>query len=324
MDLARQAAPYLAQMPGERIGKELLDTLANAARDRGIALLRELGCTDILVPELEALSGIEQGGYHHLDALSHSLEVVRIAGEILDGSVAPTGIEPEVLAEARKAVLTQPLVGVRTRPGLMALAGLLHDIGKAPCREVRSDGRIRFTGHEAEGASMAGSIARRFRLTGRETQYLRAVVKLHMRPCMLGAEVDPPTPRALGRLLREARSRTPDVGIIALADRLAARGPAATEDLLRRQASAVDDLLAMWLAQSRRSEDASPLITGLDVMRELSVSEGPLVGEVLAEVQAATAAGEVDSRQEALEVAREFLASKSPSPGQSEVECVDG
>ena len=45
----------------------------------------------------------------------------------------------------------------------LALGVLLHDVGKPPCRQVDETGRIRFSGHDKEGASMARDILRRLK-----------------------------------------------------------------------------------------------------------------------------------------------------------------
>ena len=51
---------------------------------------------------------------------------------------------------------------------MLALAGLLHDIGKPSTYEVAD--RIRFNGHDRIGASMAEKICHRLRLSKRQTE----------------------------------------------------------------------------------------------------------------------------------------------------------
>ena len=50
-----------------------------------------------------------------------------------------------------------------------------------------------------------------------------------------------------------------------------------------------------------------PVLRGDDLMRELGLEPGPLIGRLLEEVRGAQAAGEVQTREEALEWARQAL-----------------
>ena len=43
---------------------------------RGLELMGELGATAVVLPELEALRGVEQSRFHHLDVYGHTLEVL--------------------------------------------------------------------------------------------------------------------------------------------------------------------------------------------------------------------------------------------------------
>ncbi len=46
------------------------------SRSRGLQILDELAATPALLPELEALRGVEQNPYHHLDVHGHTMEVL--------------------------------------------------------------------------------------------------------------------------------------------------------------------------------------------------------------------------------------------------------
>jgi len=65
--LARREARSAAEAAGERQLAELRQLLAASDPLRGIALLDELDLTAVVLPELEALRGVEQSPNHHLD-----------------------------------------------------------------------------------------------------------------------------------------------------------------------------------------------------------------------------------------------------------------
>src|SRR6185437_16750534 len=73
---ARAGAPRLARVAAERIYAELRRVLAAARPGDGMRLAIELGCAAAVLPELEALRGVEQSRFHHLDVLDHTLEVL--------------------------------------------------------------------------------------------------------------------------------------------------------------------------------------------------------------------------------------------------------
>ena len=63
-------------MSAERVFIELRRILASPRASDGIELMGELGATAIVLGELEALRGIEQNRFHHLDVYGHTLEVL--------------------------------------------------------------------------------------------------------------------------------------------------------------------------------------------------------------------------------------------------------
>ena len=62
---------------------------------------------------------------------------------------------------------------------VLALGTLLHDVGKPPTLQVKD--RIRFDGHVEAGASIAGEICRRLRLSNEDTERIVALERNHLR-----------------------------------------------------------------------------------------------------------------------------------------------
>jgi poly(A) polymerase len=58
-----------------------------------------------------------------------------------------------------------------------------------------------------------------------------------------------------------------------------------------------------------RSGPPPPLVGGDDLLAELGIEPGPTIGRLLEELEAAQYAGEVSSREEALELARGLVGS---------------
>ena len=122
-----------------------------AARARGArADGRDSGCSTAVLPELEALRGVEQNVYHHADVLGHTLEVLD-AVVAIEADPASAGLGGELAAPVA-ALLAEPLADELTRGTALRFAALLHDAAKPQTRGERPDGRVTFVGHDSEGA----------------------------------------------------------------------------------------------------------------------------------------------------------------------------
>jgi len=298
----------LGQAPGERIARELLATLDSPRAAALPEVLEGLGLADAVLPELASLRGIGRFGFHHLDAYEHSMETYAFVAAALSGESEPPGVGAELWSSMIEVVSGEPLPGVRARRAIVLLAALLHDVGKPSCMAQDDDGRVRFVGHERAGGEIARQVAARLRLSRLETAHLAALAEHHMRPCMLGSTEEPPTARACARVFRLLLARTPDVCLLALADRAASRGPASTPEVVRRQMEATARVLELWLAERKREPEGRPLVTGRDLMTHLGISGGPIIGRILTELGVAEAAGELHDRDAALALARELMA----------------
>lgn len=303
----RESAGMLASAAGERVGYEVMRAFAGERSAAFARVLEDLGLLPEVFPELLELAGLYQGGYHHLDAYEHSIEALRLADAFLsppgDDNASDAGLPRDLAVAVRSEVTTVKLSWVRSRPALLRLGALLHDIGKPRARTVDDDGRTRFSDHPRLGAESIATLGERLKLSRGERHYLTVIVREHMRPCLL-AFGESTTPRAYGRLLRDVGELAPDVCAVSLSDRLAARGPATTDEALRTQTGTVARIVRLWLASKTEEGGAAPLIRGRDVMTALGLPPGPLVGRMLAEVRSAQLAGELSTPGEALEFVR--------------------
>jgi hypothetical protein len=94
-----------------------------------------------------------------------------------------------------------------------------------------------------------------------------------------------------------------DVTLLSVADRLATRGRKAPEAIARHLELA-GEVLAAALDWREAGGAPAPLLRGDELARELGIPEGPGLGRRLEALREAQFAGEVASREEALEVAR--------------------
>jgi tRNA nucleotidyltransferase/poly(A) polymerase len=136
----------------ERIRDEINLILTGPRPADALQLLSKLKLLPFILPELEALKGVEQSPVHHPegDVWTHTLKCM------------------ESLVEHQKK-----------RSVTLAWGMLLHDIGK-PVAAKRSAGK-NFNCHERDGAKIAEAIGNRFRLSRGEIETISALVLDHLK-----------------------------------------------------------------------------------------------------------------------------------------------
>jgi poly(A) polymerase len=298
--LARTEAARAAEPAGERQLAELLQLFAAPDPLRGLAALDELGVTAVVLPEVENLRGVEQGPNHHLDVHGHTLAVLEHALEVEADLDRFAGERAAEVGE----LLAEPLADGATRGTALRFGALLHDIGKPATRGER-DGYVTFIGHDRDGAEIVGGLCGRLKASRRLTQHLQALTLHHLRLGFLVHEAPLPR-RRVHEYLRATEPVAVDVTLLTVADRLSARGggPFATDEMIEAHLALARDMVAAGL-DWRRDGPPPPLLRGDELAAELGIDEGPELGELLAELEAARYAGEVSTREEAVERARQ-------------------
>ena len=150
----KEAISLVSSLSSERISIELRKLLSAARPSVGFRIMQNLGLLDKILPELNALVGIEQPfKYHHQDAFNHTLLV-------LDAS----------------ANMDMDLD--------MRMAALVHDLGKAKTQKKEADGNIHFYGHQIVSKHQFLDISERLKLSsaGFDIERIALVVEHHMEP----------------------------------------------------------------------------------------------------------------------------------------------
>jgi putative nucleotidyltransferase with HDIG domain len=300
LELARRDATRAAEPAGERQFAELRAIVRGQSPLRGLALLDEIGATQSVLPELEELRGVEQNPYHHLDVLGHTRAVLERAIEL----ERPERLE-ELFgshAEALVALLAEPLADELDRAGGLRLAALLHDVGKPATRTVTDEGRVMFLGHDRAGVEIVGSLCARLRTSRKLRKHLESLTLNHLRLGFLVHE-RPLSRRQVYDYLRATAPAPVDVILLTVADRLATQGPKTSPEALEAHLDLARELMGDAL-EWQLNGPPKPPVSGEDLATELGIPEGPELGRLLAELAAATFAGEVTSREEAVERAR--------------------
>ncbi len=296
---ARAGASRLSGVAAERVFEELKRIITADRALEGLRLMDALGVTAVVLPELVALHGVQQSRFHHLDVHDHTLSVL---GETIALQRNPSGVfgaHAEPVAE----LLAEPLANELTRGQALRFGALFHDIAKPETRSVTAEGRVTFIGHDAAGARMAAAALARLRASERLSDYVAAVTRHHLRLGFLVHEV-PLSRRAIYRYLHATDPVQADVTVLSVADRLATRG-AKSDVAIAKHLALAEEMIAEALAW--RARPPRPIVRGDEITRELGISPGPQIGKLLAELEELSFTGEVATREQALDRARELL-----------------
>ena len=298
--LARESAPATAQVAQERVFAELKRIIAGEGVIASLALMDALGLTAALLPELEALRGVEQNRYHHADVHAHTIEVLE---QTLALQADPGGVLGAEHAAPVAALLAEPLSDEVDRGFGLRLGALLHDVAKPATLGHREDGTPTFVGHDSAGAEVARGILTRLRASEKLKAHVAALTRHHLRLGFLVHET-PLSRRALYRYLTACVPVEVDVTLLSVADRLATRGRKAQESIARHVDLAREVLPAAleWRAAGRRA----PLVRGDALAAALQVEPGPELGRLLAAIDEARFAGDVTTADEAIALAAQL------------------
>ena len=316
----RQAAPQLTHISTERVRDELFRILAGPQPATSLRALDMLGVFSVILPELVQLKGLEQSPPHILDAWRHTLEVVQKL-EVITNAFSPQfnpdetanlliGLAVMKLGKYRQQIgrhLEQMLNPDRSVKSLLFFAALFHDIGKPETGQRDVKGVIHFLGHEKAGEHIAAHRAQALHLSNAEVERVRLVIRGHLRPRLLSNTTILPTRKAIFHFFRDTGAAGVDICLLSLADLLGTYGPGLPGDLWAQHLEVVRRLLEAWFEKPEESISPPALLNGHDLMNELHLEAGPVVGQLLAAIQEAQATGQIHTRQEAFDLSKGLL-----------------
>jgi len=304
---ARADAGRVWDTPGERLRDELVRTLRLPGAPRAITRMDDLGILGAIVPALEDARGVDQSEYHDRDVLGHTLEVVRIVGD-LARDPAPVF---RSLAPAVEASLARPLADGLTRGEALLFAALLHDMAKPATRDVTPEGRVTFIGHDRLGAEMADALCRRLRVSTRLREFTTHLVRFHL-PLGFAVHQAPLSLRGMHRYLRATGPYAGEIIVLSAADRIATDGPRTTPAQIERHLVLAREVMRVHLELEARGPAARP-VTGDQIADALGAPPGPWLGAVMHDLEEEVVVGAVRDRDGAIQFARRHLAGEVPA-----------
>jgi poly(A) polymerase len=254
-----------------------------------------------ILPEIDALQDVLQSDFHHLDVYEHTLAVL---AQVIALDADPGQSLGSEHAEAIRALLDEPLGDEVSRRVGLRFAALLHDVAKPATRSELANGRIGFPAHDELGARSAREILRRLRASERMRAHVAALVGHHLRLGFLVGRA-PISRDELYSYLSAAGPVAADVTLLSVADRLATRG-ARSAEMIDAHLELAREVIGEALRWHR---DGAPraLLRGDELAAALGIAQGPLVGRLLTALARASFNGEIHTREQAIDYARNQL-----------------
>lgn len=286
--------------------RELFDALLAERPAEVLRAMDDAGALTELFPELEAGRGFVQPELHYYDVLNHNLAAVDAVDTALSRGRANDELREAMGWVDLDASLEPEIDGVPLR-ALVRLGALLHDVAK-PATATVVDGRLRFPRHGPTGAEMMAERLPHLGFEERSTRLVAKLIRYHLRPGEL-IKSWPVTDRAVRKFVHDQEGQVLPLLLVNLADGWATQGPRYTREHYRRHLAFVNYVLARsWAAIEAEEGGEPPLVTGDDLITELDLESGRLLGAVLTSVRHAQQEGAISNRDAAIALARSVLA----------------
>jgi putative nucleotidyltransferase with HDIG domain len=235
-------ASLITNISNERIHDELLRILKSENAYDGVLLLKNSGLLQFILPEL--MQGIE-------------------VSQVRPGRHHTTDVFTHNVLSLKFCPSKDPVV---------KLATLIHDVGKPQAKSTDEEGLVIFHNHEIVGAKIAAKICERLRFSKKDTEKIVSLIRWHMFSVNENL-----TDAGVRRFIRRVGvDNVKDMMDLRVGDRLG--GGTQTAESWR-----------LKLFKEKIEEQLKPApfsindlaIDGNDIMKELKIKPGPVIGKLL-------------------------------------------
>ena len=319
----RQAGPQLGRVAAERIRDEFMQMLKPALAGRSIRLLERLELLWYICPDLRGLREAAGPGrdawQHTLAALDRAADILnvlvgRLPGELSENlTIGEAALHLGRYREQLADVMGESLVGERRVEQIFCLAVLYHATGW-PDEPSDSETQAAEEGPR-QAASRAARRCRELRLSSAEGRLVETMIRHHRLPRRY-PEAEGLTPLAIHRYFRTAGEAGVLAALLHLADFLADQTPPAPLTPWRERLVVVRALLEARFERSKELLEPPLLLRGDELIAELNLKPGPVVGAMLSALAEAQVQGSVQTRTQALDFVHRW---RDPSLGEGQV-----
>jgi tRNA nucleotidyltransferase (CCA-adding enzyme) len=261
------------KVSAERIRDEWVKTMKARRPSRAFDLMRTTGILGVTCPELLEGVGMEQNKFHAYDVWRHGMECM-------------------------DACVGDPI---------LRIAAMMHDVGKPRTRAVGDKTHdFTFYDHDRVGAEIVEPICTRLRFSNDERQRITALVRHHL----FHYSADWSDAAVRRWIRRVGKDRVEDLYTLNEAD-VRAKGRDFETDLA--SLASLKAHVARVLAAGAALATRDLRVNGRDLIQELSLKPGPILGEILdALLEVVTNDPALNEREALLAAAREIVNTRRP------------
>ena len=132
------------------------------------------------------------------------------------------------------------------------------------------------------------------------------MIKYHIYPSHVMTSVQI-TEKIMMRYVRKMDTNSIDAVILAQADRLSARGPEITDEIVERNITSLNMLLRFYLETRETLKPLPKLLDGNDVMKILNIKPSKKLGEIMEALHEAQISGDVTTKDHAVEFVKKLV-----------------
>lgn len=247
----------------ERVTEEFFKILKSPKPSVGLELLYNTGVMKVVFPEVANLGGVEQRkDFHHKDVFFHTMQVVDNVAKVSDNI-------------------------------WLRFAALMHDIAKPPTKRFDDKVGWTFHGHEEKGARWMKYIFKRMKLPFSKLDYVRKLVRLHLRPIALIS--DNVTDSAIRRFVVTIGEDLEDMITLCRAD-ITSKNPKKVTRYLSNYDRVMEKVRDVKERDKLR-EFQSP-VRGEEIMKICNIPPSQKVGEIKKTIENAILEGEIGNNYE--------------------------
>ena len=296
IQLVKKYADLIEKPTKERVQYELMKMFSGRYSDKALLKLDECGLLEKIFPFVNELKQVPPNSHHHLDLFHHSIETVKQVQILYENS------SEEVIKHMDKINF-----GGFSRLAHLKLACIMHDIGKFSTWTIEEDTkRHRFIKHDEVGSKLAPPILKKLCFSNKQIEYISYIIKKHMYPTAVVSSTEL-SDKFMMRYIRKSEDNAIDNILIAQADRLSARGPEVTEDIVEENITSLNKLLDFYLKQKDNLKPLPKLLNGNEIMQILNITPSPLLGKIMNELHEKQISCEVTTKDKAIEFIKNMI-----------------
>lgn len=273
----------------ERVNYELMKLFDGDYTVKALKNMDECNLLCEILPIFNDVKKVPPNTHHHLPLIGHSMETVRQIENFY-----------KIANKDVKNHLDSVDFGGFRRLAHLKFAGFMHDIGKFSCWTIEEDtGRHRFIKHEYIGSEMCPKILRDLKFSKKQIEYISDMIKYHIYPSHV-ISTEGLSEKVKLRYIRKMGSNVIDNIILAMSDRLSARGEAVTDEMVKNNISGLQELLGYYLDVRESLKPLPKLLSGEEIMELTGLKQSKELGELIERLKEAQFEGNINTKEDAI------------------------